>query len=354
MALLLAGMGPAAAFDDARLAKRALEHHILPGYERFANAAKDFAGKAAALCQKQSAAALAETRSAARRALEAWGRIEHIRFGPIAEKQGHDRLLFYPDPHGIALRQIARVLRRGDEADLAPDKLEHASVAVQGFTAIDHVLFGKGSDALAASSGSASFRCRYLRALADGIAGIAAETLSAWAGGYRETWLHPGGGNRVFLTSQETTQALVRAYVSELEAVRLQRLAPVLSDEKKRSGHTEPLLARSGLGVPFLLANIEGVRDLLTASGFVDPAFAATDKERSAMSILESVVTDLGFALRAGQSAVAIAPNVFADAQARAALTPMLYSLKNAEETGRSALSTLTGRSLGFNSLDGD
>ena len=49
-----------------------------------------------------------------------------------------------------------------------------------------------------------------------------------------------------------------------------------------------------------------------------------------------------------------VAQDVFADAQARERLLPMILSLKNAEETGSSALVGLTGLSLGFNSLDGN
>ncbi len=352
--LLLILCAPATAFDHAGLAKRTLERHILPGYEHFADAARNFAGKAAALCQAPSAPALAQTRAAAGQALLAWGRIEHIRFGPITDKQRLDRLVFYPDPRGIGRKQIDRLLRHHDDNDLSPEKLEHASVAVQGFTAVDRVLFGKDSEALATPSEPASFRCRYVRALADGISQIAAETLQAWQGSFGETWLHPGSGNRTFLTAPETTQALLRAYVTELEVVRLQRLAPVLGTDGKSGAHAESLLARSGLSVPFLLANIEGVRNLLTAGGFVDPAFATDEKEQNAMSILESVVTDLGFALRAGKSALEISPDVFADPQARARLTPLTFSLKNAEVTGRAGLSALTGSMLGFNSLDGD
>jgi hypothetical protein len=351
---LLLAAAPAAAFDPAAATKRTLEQHILPGYQRFDSAAKALADKAAALCRAPSAAALAETREAARAALIAFGRIEHIRFGPITEGQRFDRLLFYPDPRGFARKQIAQLLKRHDEADLAPEKLAHASVAVQGFTAVDSSLFAKGSDALATPSETSSFRCRYVAALADGIAQIAADTLAAWSGDYSKTWLNPGGANRAYLTPQETMQALVRAYVTELEVVRLQRLALVLGVDAKSGGRSEPLLPKSGLAVPFLTANIEGVRDLLTTGGFTDLSLATDEKEEAAIGILASVVTDLGFALRAGQTALAIAPDVFASAEARAALSPMLFSLKNAEETGRAALASLTGVSLGFNSLDGD
>jgi uncharacterized protein len=344
---------PAAAFDHATVAKRALERHILPGYARFDAAAKDFAKNATALCRAPSAVALSKTRDSARVALLAWGRMEHIRFGPITEAQRLDRLLFYPDPRGFARKQVAQLLRRHDEAALMPEKLAGASVAVQGFTAVDRALYGKGSDGLAAASGAEAFRCHYVAALADGIAQIAADTLAAWQGPFKQAWLAPGPGNPPFLSAEETSQALLRAYVTELQVVRLQRLAPVLSMEAK-AGQVEPLLPKSGLGVPYLDANVEGIRDLLTTSGFTDPVLAQSEEAQSTMSILGSIVTDLGFAVRSGQSAIAVAPDVFASAEARAKLAPMVFSLKNAEETGRGALATLTGLSLGFNSLDGD
>jgi hypothetical protein len=108
------------------------------------------------------------------------------------------------------------------------------------------------------------------------------------------------------------------------------------------------------LGLAFILANIEGERDILSDKGFLAEDLATTDKERDALAILGSVATDLGFALRSGEAALAMAPNPFTDDKARARLAPVLLSLKNAEETGRAALGDLTGQSLGFNSLDGD
>jgi hypothetical protein len=343
---------PAVAFDHAAAARAAYTRHILPGYERFDSAARAFADRAAALCRDPSPAALQATRDAARAALLAWGHIEHIRFGPITKEHRIDRLLFYPDTRGIAPRQIARLLNHHDDADIAAAKLAQASVAVQGFTAVDYALFGPGSDKLS-NSGGAAFRCRYVSALADGIAKIAAGTLGEWSGAYKATWLEPGGDNATYLSASETSKTLLRAYVTELEAIRLQRLAPMLT-AKDGGARAHSLFPESGLGLPFILANTEGVRDLLTEGGFTDPALAADEQEQTAMGILESVVTDLGFALRAGNNAMAGPPEGADTADANARLAPLVYSLKNAEETGRSALGALTGQSLGFNSLDGD
>lgn len=352
--LLVLAATPAGAFDDAALARQAYERHILPGYASFASAAQNFAANAATLCKAPSADALAKARGAARSAALAWGRMENIRFGPITAKQRLERLLFYPDPHGIARRQIDRLLASHDASDVTPAKLAGASVAVQGFSAVDRVLYGNGSEELAAVTPAGPFRCLYLQALAADIAQIAEDTHAEWAGDYKSTWLSPGGANKTYLSAKETTLALFRSYVTELEVIRLQRLEPLLGRDEKTSGRAGSLLAGSGLALPFILANIEGERALLTESGLVDPVLASGDKEQSAMAILGSIVTDLGFALRAGEAAAAMSPDPFADAKARDRLAPMLLSLKNAEETGRSALGDLTGQSLGFNSLDGD
>lgn len=349
--MLAAVASPVAAFDDAALAHRAYEKIILPGYFTFDTAAHRLVEKADELCTRPSQAALAETREAARATLLAWGRIEPIRFGPIAQKQRMERLLFYPDPHGFVGKQTAKLLAKHDEADIAPDKLAGASVAVQGFGALDVALFGQAADQLATSAPDAAFRCHYVRAIAAGIAQIASEALSEWKGEHGEAWLHPGPENKSYLSARETTQALFRAYVTQLDAIRLQRLATVAGGETKPAG---PLLPHSGLGLPFILAGIEGERDILGDNGFTAPDPAPTDKERDAAAMVGSVATDLGFALRAGEAAATMAPDALADPQARARLLPMLLSLKNAEELGRSALGELTGQSLGFNSLDGD
>ncbi len=347
-----AGATAAAAFDDAALGRQSYEKIILPGYAAFDDAARALAERSEALCARPSAAALAAARDAARTALLAFGRIEFVRFGPISQMQRLDRLLFYPDTHGIVGKQTAKLLAKHDDADIDPAKLAGASVAVQGFGALDVALFGLHSEQLADAAPEAAFRCRYVKALAADIAQIASETHAAWMGDYGQLWLHAGDAeNKTYLTNKETTQALYRAYVTQLEIILTQRLATLNGPDAKQTG---PLLPHGGLALPFVLAGIEGERSLLGDNGFTAPDLAQTDKERDAVAMLESVATDLGFALRAGEAAVAIADDPLSDAKARERLAPMLLSLKNAEELGRGSLGTLTGQTLGFNSLDGD
>ncbi len=342
---------PAVAFDDATLARQTYEKIIVPGYTAFADASRLLGERSEALCKAPSVEALTAARDGARGALLALGRIEPVRFGPITQNKRLDRLLFYPDAHGIVGKQTAKLLAKRDEADIDPKKLEGASVAVQGFGALDVALFGRGSEELAGGGPDAAFRCNYVKALAVDIAQIARETLDDWAGGYGKTWLNAGAaGNTTYLSAKEPTQALYRAYVTQLEVMRLQRLSPLVPDAKPAG----PLLPQGGLALPFVLAGIEGERALLGENGFTAADLSTSDKERDAVAILGSVETDLGFALRAGEAAVAMARDPFTDAKARERLVPLLLSLKNAEDVGRAALGDLTGQTLGFNSLDGD
>lgn len=351
MLVLVATAAPAAAFDDAALARNVYEKIILPGYAGFEAAAHELSGKAGTLCQHPSPQALAETREAARNALLAWGRIEPIRFGPITQKQRTERLLFYPDSHDFVGKQTAKLLAKRDEAEIDPEKFTGASVAVQGFGALDVALFGAGSDQLATLAPDIAFRCRYVRALAAGVAQIAAETLAEWKGEHGEAWLHAGPGSKSYLTTNETTQVLYRAYVTQLEAMRTQRLSVLGGTIAKPAG---PLLPNSRLALPLVLAGIEGERLILGENGFTTDGLASTDKERDAAAMVGSVATDLGFALRAGEAATAMGPDPLTDPKARERLTPLVLSLKNAESLGRAALGELTGQTLGFNSLDGD
>lgn len=346
-----AAASSAQAFNDAALAKQTYEKVILPGYARFDAAASTLVEKADALCRAPSHEALAATRGAARVAILAWGRVEPIRFGPVTQNQRTERLLFYPDSHALVGKQTAKVLAAHNDAEIDAEKLVGTSVAVQGFGALDFALFGPGSDALASSAPEASFRCRYVHALALGIARIASETNAEWKGEYGKVWLQPGGENKTYLSAKETTQALYRAYVTQLEVLRTQRLAMLGGTSGKPAG---PLLPNSRLTLPFILAGIEGARDLIGDTGFTAEDLATNDKESDAVAMIGSVATDLGFAVRAGEAAVAMSPDPLNDPKARERLTPMQLSLKNAETLGNSTLGTLTGQSLGFNSLDGD
>ena len=179
-----------------------------------------------AACNAPDLERLDAARTSFKDALIAWGRIEHVRFGPIAEQNRYDAMIFWPDPRGIARRQIARVLAQQEADALLPQVLAGKSVAIQGFSALDVVLFGSGSEIIARPETAGRFRCGYARALAVNIETVARETLAGWSdpAGFARLWLNPAAGNPAFLNAKETTHALVQAYLTGLKQVRNVRL----------------------------------------------------------------------------------------------------------------------------------
>lgn len=342
----------AAAFDHEAFARRALEQHIVPGYRRFSGAADAQDAAVSALCTAPSGASLEAARQSFGTALEAWGRVEHLRFGPIMEQNRYAGLLLWPDPRGIARRQIERTLAQQDKDVLSPEALADKSVALRGFTALDILLFAKGSDELATSAPTPTFQCGYASAVAKVIAQVARDTLQAWsvADGFAARWLSPGPDNPVFLSAKETTQAIGQAYLNGVRQLRNVRLAGPLGFKDRNVRPLEPPVPYSGRGLALVTANIEGLRALLLETGLSEPPVPGAP----AHSVMQSTVAEFGTAISTIRKASQLSQKPFEDVAARNQLILVGFPLKNAFDTGAAYLAEEAGLTIGFNALDGD
>ena len=348
---------PAYAYDHEGLALAALEHHIRPGYAAFATAANGLRSAAADLCAAPAPDKLSRARDAFKLAAFSWARIEHLNFGPVAESKRHERLVFWPDPKGLGRKQVTAIIETADETAF-DGRLAGKSIAVQGLTALDIVLFGDGSNGLEAADAKGSPRCRYAAALTSNIDTIARETSAAWApgGAYEATWLKPGADNAAYLSPKETTQALLQSYVSGTEMVRDQRLKGQLGMQKIGAKALIPMFPNSQISIAYMRANIEGQRALLDDGGFIarqtDPPM--TDRAKMANTVLGSINEELTRAIEASKAAEKASPEPFADDAARTKLIAMGFPLKNAYVTGGQTIADQAGITLGFSALDGD
>lgn len=352
VAMLCAAALPAFAFDHEAFARRALDRHIVPGYRHFSAAADAQETALAALCATGDAPAVAAAREAFGDALQAWGRIEHIRFGPITEQNRYASLLFWPDPRGIARRQIERAIAQQDKDVLTAESLTAKSVALQGFTALDILLFAAGSETLASSAPGGAFRCGYALAVAKSIARVAKDTLQAWTGsdGFAARWLNPGPDNPAFLSAKETTQAVGHAYLTGLRQLRNVRLGGPLGFKDRSVRPLEPPVPNSGRALVLAIANIEGLRALLLDTGLSEPPVAGAPPH----SVMQATAAEFETAISRIRKATALAKKPFEDAAARNQLILVGFPLKNAFDTGAAYLAEEAGLSIGFNALDGD
>ena len=121
---------------------------IVPGYAAFHESAEALDNAADRLCADASPQSLDAARATFSGTVSAWGRIEMIHFGPAMDENRLERVLFYPDPRGIGLRQVQEILATEDETATKTETLAHKSVAAQGLGALEYVLFGTGSTPL--------------------------------------------------------------------------------------------------------------------------------------------------------------------------------------------------------------
>ncbi len=171
----------------AALVKAAVDLHIRPAYEQFAGTADLLKTDVAALCKTPGADALATGRRSFEAAARGYFALLPVRVGPILEGNRQERLAFWPDPRGLGLKQVNTVLAAKDPAATDPATLAEKSVAVQGLTALEYLLYGDGSDTLTGPDGA--YRCAYAAAAAANVDRIARELDTAWAEGGAATRL---------------------------------------------------------------------------------------------------------------------------------------------------------------------
>ncbi len=269
---------------------KSIDEVIRPGYRKFHESATALTGMMKALCAAPSADTLAKARAGFADSVSAWSRIEIVRVGPALEENRFERILFFPDRKGLGLKQVQAAIAGQDEKDTTPDGIAGKSVAVQGFTALEYVLYGSHAEVL--ESEKNGFRCRFGAAIAGNIDAVAATLSADWEkkGGIADQWKTPGPDNEQFRDGREAIQALLGILVHGVETVRDQRLEAFYKGKDKPVRPKSAIYWRAGLTFPSITANLAGIETLFVQSGMeqvLDPADRAIAGE--IVSLLKSL-----------------------------------------------------------------
>jgi uncharacterized protein len=352
LALLLAMMaGPAMAqlsTSPGEVMRGAVNNFIRPAMADFGAKADALSTAAVQLCAIPSKTNLSTIETAFGETALAFGRIEAVRVGPIMEENRAERLLFWPDRKGIALKQVQAILAGQDESATSQDTLRSKSVAVQGLTALEFVLYGAGFEALETAEGA--FRCRYALAIAQSVAGIADEMAIAWDAedGIALHLTKPSAEFTDYRTPIEAQEELVGILSHGVEAVRDTRLNPFLAKDDAAAKPKLALFWRSGLTLPMIRANVDGLASLFALSGIAGGV--PSDRADLPVAIAaEFAKADASLDLVTGSVEAAVADPAQALALADVVTATQQLGVLIGEQ-----LSAALGLSVGFSSLDGD
>jgi len=179
LALALAMSSPAsAAVKASDVIQRAIDGFVRPAYASLHDHADGLAKAMDALCQAPSQGNLDAAHAEFSATVAAWSSAEIIGFGPIKENNRLERMLYWPDRKSIGLKQVQAALAAKDPTATDPAQLAGKSVAMQGLGALEFVLYGDGSEALAGKDDP--YRCAYGAAIARNIETMAADVDAAW------------------------------------------------------------------------------------------------------------------------------------------------------------------------------
>ncbi len=337
---------PAAA-DPARdvtIVGRAVTDYIRPATERFARGAHGLDNAVGSFCAAPGSDTRAAVDSAFRVAVEGWSAIQFLRFGPLVDEHRLERVAFWPDPKGIGLRQLRRALADRDDTVTDPAQLAGKSVALQGLTALEYLLYGDGSDRFDA------FRCAFAAAAAGSLAAVADAIAGEWAApdGFAERLMQPGSDDPVYRKPAESLAELHRALTTGLQVTQDQKLKPVLGETPDSA---KPFLApfrRAGLSVAVLAADLSALKAFTVAAGFT----------RGLPEEYRWLDNSIGFefdnAVRTAGSVKLPIDEAVYDETARDRLRYLFVVIGNLRTMTQQDLATALDLRGGFNALDGD
>ncbi|MFZ2103470.1 MAG: imelysin family protein [Oricola sp.] len=326
--------------------KRVIAGFIQPEFSRFAENAELASVAVSTLCEQPSERRLGSARQAFRDSALSFARIEFLRTGPLAKDNRLERLLFWPDRKGVALRQVQAAIATGDESVTDAAALPAKSVALQGFTALEYLLFGTGSDEMAKQDGQ---RCAFAAAVAGNIHSIAEKLAAEWNDpqGYAAIWAEPGPDNEAFRNVEEAVGELISIPSEAFEIIRDQRLKPILPEDGEPN-RKQALFWRSGLTMEFAQAGFEALRAYFEASQM---GSLLTDDERWQT---RSIEFEFGNAERTFERLGLPIEDVLADPDRTKDLQYLVILSQSLQRMFGEQLTATLGLSVGFSSLDGD
>ena len=175
-------------------------------------------------------------------AMSTWSAIAPINFGPIDDSNAAWRFQFWPDQINLVHRKFKSRIKGYNKAILAED-LAAASVAIQGLSAIEYLLFDKIVTLEAYQT--KPHLCSVLIATAKNLLSNATKLTASWIGEYPQRWFKFADAISQTSQTSQTSQpgyllrqveSVFSGLVMALGSIQGQKLAKPLGYKKNKTG----------------------------------------------------------------------------------------------------------------------
>jgi predicted lipoprotein len=315
---------------------------VIPAYARFAGATAALQQNAGGFCAAVSAESLAALQQHYHDAVDAYQGVQHIQFGPITYFNWNFRLQYWPDDSGTGARQLDALIAAADAGVLQGEAFGQQSVGVQGFPALERLLFAENSlDELQAQP----YRCQVVQAITRNLDEIGQGVHQRWVDEFRATVAN-ADERGFFESAEDATIDFLKSVVESLPRLQEQKLLAVLGDEQAAARGRRAESWRSDRSVRNLRLDVAALRTMFNDS---TPALNSV--------LLPEDIAGINAGFDKLEQTLAAAP----DSMNAALETPEGWAALKLAADDTDALFELleaalknTDLYLGFNSLDGD
>jgi predicted lipoprotein len=334
------------AAQAARAVLAAVDRHIVPSYRALAEAADAEEKAWSAFAANRAQGDIESLRTAYNTTADAWARAQLVKTGPLSLFLRYERFAYWPEARNVTQRMLDQLIASNDPKELAPETLVRDSVAAQGLTALERLLYDDATAQLLKAPGQAGeWRTQVGHGIARNMSSIAKDVVAEWTApdGVRAAIATNKAWKTIFADTAEAASLLLTDLVTAFRLIHDVKLLPVMGAS---ADVARPRIAeswRSGRSQRNLKLNLESAQALTRVWAETVPAAHRTKLDSlyaQALKATDSVPADLG----------------------EAAADPMRRPLVDAARAGVKAVqleiaTTLPadlGITLGFNSLDGD
>ena len=233
--------------------------YIIPAYQVFAAETARQLAAFEQFCATPNETTLKAARAAFHTALDAWMSIQHIDFGPIEQAFQIQRINHWPERRNAVDKSLNVLIKNQDYAALASDKFTQLSVAVQGFPALERLLFKDTAlSQFLPESPSSHYRCVLLIAIGRNLANLAQNLSQEWQKNVLPTL--GAGGSIYFPKPIDATRRMMTSLRNLLQTIADLKLERVLDQSLEQA---KPRLAenrRSGRSIRNILINLRSAR----------------------------------------------------------------------------------------------
>jgi predicted lipoprotein len=325
----------------------AVDRHIIPSYRALAEAADAQEKAWNAFAANRAAGDIEPLKRTYNVTADVWARAQLVKTGPLSLFLRYERFAYWPEARNVTQRMLDQLLKSNDPKELSPETLQRDSVAAQGLTALERLLYdGDNPDQLLKAPGQAGeWRTQVGQGIARNMSSIADDVVAEWTAsdGVRAAIAANKPWKTIFADTAEAASLLLTDLVSAFRLIHDVKLLPVMGASIDVARPRVSEAWRSGRTQRNLKLNIESAQALTRVWGETTPAAHRTKIDAlyaTTLKAIDAVPADLGEAA--------------ADPMRRALVEAARAGIKAVQLEIAATLPPDLGITLGFNSLDGD